>query len=181
MTVLLSPIGNSMIPFVGLDTFPLAGGLLYTYQAGSTTPLTTYTNNQGTIACPNPIVLGTNGIAPTEIWLNSANAYKFVLATSANVTLYTYDNISGIPSSASLVNVPSGAILVWSGAISAVPAGYVLCNGLNGTPNLQDSFVVGSGNTFSVNSTGGFASSGVMTSGGTNTPLYYSLAFIMKT
>jgi hypothetical protein len=170
-----------MTPFLGADTLPLAGGLLYTYQAGSTTPLATYTSNSGTIACPNPIVLGVNGIAPTEIWLNSSYSYKFVLATSANVTLYTYDNIAGIPSSASLVNVPSGAILIWSGAVSAVPAGYVLCNGANGTPNLQDSFVVGSGNSFSVNATGGFVSSGVMTSVGTYTPLYYSLAYIMKT
>jgi hypothetical protein len=170
-----------MIPFLGTDAFPLAGGLLYTYQAGSTTPLTTYTSNAGTIACANPIVLGTNGVSPTEIWLTSGVSYKFVLATSANVTLYTYDNIAGIPSSAEITNVPAGAILVWSGAVSAVPSGYTLCNGQNGTPNLQDSFVVGAGNSFSVNSTGGFASSGVVTTTGVNPPLYYSLAFIMKT
>ena len=181
MTVLLSPIGNSMTPFVGLDTLPLAGGLLYTYQAGSTTPLASYTNSIGDIPCANPIVLGVNGIAPTAIWLTSGIAYKFVLATADNVTLYTYDNIAGIPSSADILNVPSGAILVWSGSVATVPSGYTLCNGQNGTPNLQDSFVVGAGNSFSVNATGGFASSGVMTSVGTNTPLYYSLAFIMKT
>lgn len=180
MTVLLSPIGNSMTPFVGLDTLPLAGGLLYTYQAGTTTPLATYTGNDGLIPCSNPIVLSVNGIAPTAIWLTSTNSYKFVLATSANVTLYTYDNITGIPSSANNINVPSGAILVWSGSIATVPNGYTLCNGQNGTPNLKNSFVVGAGNTFSVNATGGFASSGVMTSVGTNTPLYYALAFIMK-
>jgi hypothetical protein len=181
MTVLLSPIGNSMIPFVGLDTLPLAGGLLYTYQAGSTTPLTSYTNSVGDIPCANPIVLGVNGIAPTAIWLTSGISYKFVLATSSNITLYTYDNIAGIPSSADVLTVPSGAILVWSGSIATVPSGYTLCNGQNGTPNLQDSFVIGSGNTFSVNATGGFVSSGVMTSVGTNAPLYYSLAYIMKT
>lgn len=181
MTVLLSPIGNTMTPFLGLDNLPLAGGLLYTYQAGSSTPLTTYTSSDGSIACANPIVLGTNGVAPTEIWLTSGYSYKFVLATSANVTLYTYDNIAGIPSSTSGFTVPSGAILVWSGSVSAVPSGYVLCNGQNGTPNLQDSFVVGAGNSFSVSSAGGFASSGIMTTAGTNTPLYYSLAYIMKT
>jgi hypothetical protein len=170
-----------MTPFVGLDTLPLAGGLLYTYQAGSTTPLTSYTSSAGDIPCANPIVLGVNGIAPTAIWLTSGVSYKFVLATADNVTLLTYDNIAGIPSSADILNVPSGAILVWSGSIATVPSGYLLCNGQNGTPNLQDSFVVGAGNTFSVNATGGFASSGVMTSIGTNTPLYYSLAFIMKT
>ena len=181
MTVLLSPIGNSMTPFVGLDTLPLAGGLLYTYQAGTTTPLATYTGVDGLIPCANPIVLGVNGIAPTPIWLSSTNNYKFVLATSANVTLYTYDNISGIPGAGSIVNVPSGGIIVWSGAVTDIPTGYVLCNGTNGTPNLQDSFVVGAGNSYAINNTGGFVSSGVMTSVGSNLPLYYALAYIMKT
>ena len=181
MTVLLSPIGNSMTPFVGLDTLPLAGGLLYTYQAGTTTPLATYTGVDGLIPCANPIVLGVNGIAPTPIWLSSTNNYKFVLATAGNVVLYTYDNISGIPGAGSIVNVPSGGIIVWSGAITSVPSGFVLCNGANGTPNLQDSFVVGSGNSYVINNTGGFVSSGVMTSAGSNPPLYYALAYIMKT
>ena len=181
MTVLLSPIGNSMTPFMGLDNLPLAGGLLYTYQAGSTTPLATYTGVDGLIACANPIVLGVNGISPTPIWLSSTNNYKFVLATSANVTLYTYDNISGIPGAGSVVNVPSGGIIVWSGSVTAIPSGYILCNGQSGTPDLRNSFVVGAGSSYTANNTGGFVSSGVMTSSGSNLPLYYALAYIMKT
>ena len=181
MTVLLSPIGNSMTPFLGLDNLPLAGGLLYTYQAGTTTALATYTSNDGLIPCANPIVLGVNGIPATEVWLLSTNNYKFVLATSSNVVLYTYDNINGIPSASSVINVPSGGIIIWSGLSTAIPTGYVLCNGTNGTPNLQNSFVVGAGNSFATNATGGFVSSGVMTSTGSNQPLYYALAYIMKT
>lgn len=38
--------------------------------------------------------------------------------------------------------IPSGLILMWSGAISAIPAGWVICNGANGTPNLTDRFVI---------------------------------------
>lgn len=181
MTVLLSPIGNSMTPFLGLDTLPLGGGLLYTYQAGSTSALATYTAVDGLVPCANPIVLGINGISPTPIWLLSTNTYKFVLANSSNVTLYTYDNISGIPSAGSVINVPSGGIIIWSGASTAIPSGYVLCNGTNNTPNLQNSFVIGAGSSYLVNATGGFASSGVMTSSGSNPPLYYALAYIMKT
>lgn len=181
MTVLLSPIGNSMTPFMGLDNLPLAGGLLYTYQAGTTTALATYTASDGLIPCSNPIVLGVNGIAPTEIWLNSINAYKFVLATASNVVLYTYDNISGIPSAGSTVNVPTGGIMIWSGSSTNIPTGYALCNGLNGTPNLQNSFVVGTGSSFADNATGGFVNTGVMASAGSVAPLYYALAYIMKT
>jgi hypothetical protein len=170
-----------MTPFLGLDTLPLAGGLLYTYQAGTTTPLASYTGVDGLIANANPIVLGVNGISPTPIWLISTSNYKFVLATSANVVLYTYDNINGIPPASSVVNVPSGGIIIWSGSATAIPTGYILCNGTNGTPNLQNSFVVGAGNNYAVNNTGGFVASGVMSSVGSYQPLYYALAYIMKT
>lgn len=39
--------------------------------------------------------------------------------------------------------VPQGCILMWSGAIAAIPSGYVLCDGLNSTPDLRDRFIVG--------------------------------------
>ena len=39
--------------------------------------------------------------------------------------------------------VPSGAILLWSGAANAIPSGWVLCNGQNNTPDLRGRFVVG--------------------------------------
>ncbi|MCK5607237.1 hypothetical protein KAR91_35465 [Candidatus Pacearchaeota archaeon] len=51
--------------------------------------------------------------------------------------------------------LPSGLILVWSGAIVDIPAGFVLCNGANGTPDLRNRFVVGAGDTYSVDDTGG--------------------------
>ena len=53
--------------------------------------------------------------------------------------------------------VPSGAIIMWSGAANAIPTGYVLCNGSNSTPDLRNRFVVGagSGSNYSVNDTGG--------------------------
>lgn len=51
--------------------------------------------------------------------------------------------------------IPSGIITIWSGAISNIPSGWVLCDGNNGTPNLQDRFVVGAGSTYTVDSTGG--------------------------
>jgi hypothetical protein len=76
---------------------PLNGGLLYTYAAGTTTPQTTYTTNAGNIAHTNPIVLNSAGRVASggEIWLSDAVAYKFILATSASVTIATYDNITG--------------------------------------------------------------------------------------
>jgi hypothetical protein len=53
--------------------------------------------------------------------------------------------------------IPAGVILMWSGSIASIPSGWVLCNGANGTPNLQDRFIVGAGSTYAVAATGGSA------------------------
>ena len=75
------------------DGVPLAGGLIYSYQAGTTTPKVTYTSSAGNIAHTNPIILNSAGRVPSgEIWL-TAGSYKFLLATSTNVTIATYDNV----------------------------------------------------------------------------------------
>ena len=122
MTVKLSPIGNGF-QFFTVTGIPLAGGLLYTYAAGTTTPLATYTTEAGNIANTNPIVLGTDGRPPQEIWLMSGYSYKFVLQDSSYVTIQTYDNIYPIPSSSAAgTTVPSGAIVMWSGSIGSIPS-----------------------------------------------------------
>jgi uncharacterized delta-60 repeat protein len=51
--------------------------------------------------------------------------------------------------------VPSGGIILWSGAVNAVPEGWFLCDGSNGTPDLRDRFVVGAGSSYTVGGTGG--------------------------
>jgi len=179
MAVNLSPIGNGF-QFFTTTGIPLAGGYIYTYVAGSTTPQATYTDSAGTVANTNPIQLGSDGRPQQEIWLTSGVNYKFVLTDSNGITIQTYDNLYGILGSAPSVNpIPSGGIIMWSGSIGSIPAGYYLCDGNNGTPDLRDRFVVGSGTSYAVGNTGGFTSS-VTSSIGTNLPLYYSLAFIQK-
>jgi microcystin-dependent protein len=54
-------------------------------------------------------------------------------------------------------SIPIGGIILWSGATTSIPTGWSLCNGTNGTPNLQDRFVVGAGSSYAVNATGGSA------------------------
>lgn len=158
MSVNLSPIGNG-VSFLGTTGLPLSGGKIYTYQAGSSTPLATYTTNSGIIANANPIVLGTDGRTPSEIWLTYGYNYKFVLQDSVGLTIATYDNLYGIlgtiPAASS--TLPTGMILLWSGSIGSIPSGYLLCDGTNSTPDLRDRFIVGAGSSYSVNQTGGTA------------------------
>lgn len=51
--------------------------------------------------------------------------------------------------------VPPGVIALWSGAANAIPSGWHLCDGTEGTPDLRDRFVVGAGGSYSVGDTGG--------------------------
>jgi len=51
--------------------------------------------------------------------------------------------------------IPTGGIIMWSGSIASIPAGWALCNGVNGTPDLRDRFIVGAGNTYTPGNTGG--------------------------
>jgi hypothetical protein len=60
-------------------------------------------------------------------------------------------------SSAVSGGIPAGAILLWNGSVGSIPAGWYLCNGSNGTPDLRDRFVVGAGSSYAVNATGGTA------------------------
>jgi hypothetical protein len=96
MSVFLSPIGGAGWQFFNNDGTVLSGGKIYTYAAGTTTPKATYTTSAGNIAHSNPIILNSAGRVPGgEIWLLVAT-YKFVLNTSDDVLIATYDNISGI-------------------------------------------------------------------------------------
>jgi len=158
MSVNLSPIGNGF-QFLTTTGLPLNGGLIYTYQAGSSTPLATYTDVNGTTANTNPIVLGTDGRPQNEIWLTYGYNYKFVLKDSGSVTIQSYDNLYGIigTAPASGTTFPAGGIIIWSGAIGAVPSGWYLCDGTNGTPDLRNRFIVGAGSTYSVGGNGGSA------------------------
>lgn len=50
------------------------------------------------------------------------------------------------PSGCYLDALPRGAIIIWYGEKNAVPLGWVICDGTNGTPDLRDQVVVGAGN-----------------------------------
>ena len=51
--------------------------------------------------------------------------------------------------------VPSDVIAIWTGNVSSIPSGWVMCDGTNGTPNLNDKFIKGSNANGEVTDTGG--------------------------
>lgn len=68
---------------------PLAAGKVYTYSAGTTTPVSLYTSSDKSTSATNPLILDGNGKA--QVWADGR--YKFVVKSAADVTLYTLDNL----------------------------------------------------------------------------------------
>lgn len=97
MAVTLSSLAGAGAQFFDNNGVPLAGGLIYTYLAGTTTPAATYTSSTGLTAHTNPIVLNAAGrIATGEVWLTSGVDYKFIVQTALFVQLGSYDNIPSV-------------------------------------------------------------------------------------
>jgi len=85
----LTPIPK--LQFFDANGNPLVGGKLYTYAAGTTTPLATYTDSTGASANTNPVILDSRGEA--NVWLEDAQ-YKFVLQDANSALIWTVDNIN---------------------------------------------------------------------------------------
>jgi hypothetical protein len=96
MAVNLSSFAGAGWQLFSNNGVPLAGGLIYSYAAGTSTPAATYTTSAGSIANTNPIVLNAFGRTANEIWLTAGSNYKFILRDSTGNLIGTYDNISGI-------------------------------------------------------------------------------------
>ncbi len=58
-----------------------------------------------------------------------------------------------------------GMIMMWSGTVATIPAGWALCDGVNGAPDLRNRFVIGAGTTYAVGATGGAGSATTSTAG----------------
>src|SRR5882757_5733521 len=82
---------SPVIRFSDANGKPLAFGKLYSYQAGTTTPLATYADSTTSALNTNPVILDATGSA--NVFL-SGNVYKFVLQNSASVVQWTADNIA---------------------------------------------------------------------------------------
>ena len=114
-------------------------------QAGA---LATITANLGSVA-GSLATLTSNAAVQAGVLASKADLAGATFTGNISVTGNITQNsvVGGI--------IPAGGIIMWSGNIAAIPTGWALCNGSNGTPDLRDRFIVGAGSTYSVAGTGG--------------------------
>ena len=152
MAVSLSSFGGVGAQFFDNNGDPLTGGKIFTYEAGTSTPLATYTSSSGNTAHTNPIVLDAAGRVPSggEIW-NALRLYKFVLKTSADVTIATYDNVGSSFNATSIIANFTGNGSTVAFTLASAPAGENATNVyINGVYQQKNTYsVAGAVLTFS--------------------------------
>ena len=153
------------VPLVG-DLASISGGLPQFHM-----PIVPFEIETLLIIGPYAIILATIGLIESLLTLNlvgeitgkRGGASKECIAQgAANTGAQGATGSTGAQGGLSTYSVPSGGIIIWSGAANAIPSGWVLCNGSNSTPDLRGKFVVGYSNTdndFDVGDTGGYKDS----------------------
>jgi len=113
MTTFLTPSPKQQ--FFTAAGVPLVGGKVYTYAAGTSTPLATYQDSTGNVSNTNPIILDSRG--ECNLWLLPANAYKFILRDSADALIWTVDNIN--------LGINFSNVIITGGSINGVTIGNI--------------------------------------------------------
>ena len=159
-------LSNSISTITGLDAGFISNiNTLLSNAATQATSLTTLTANAAAQATDI-----------TNLWSNAATQSSAITTLqgqvgqtygNANVAAYlavglntanTSSNTNTLATTAFVQNIlPTGGIIMWSGASTAIPYGWHLCDGTNSTPDLRGQFVIGAGGTYAVSATGGSA------------------------
>lgn len=107
-TAALGLTPNLKMQFLSPQGVPIAGGRLYTYAAGTSTPLATYTDNTGQIQNANPVILDSKGEA--AVWLGTS-VYALTLKNSAGAIVWSAENVSGVTALSSLATSGGSAFI----------------------------------------------------------------------
>ncbi len=143
---------------------PLVGGKVYTYAAGTTTPLATYTTAAASTPNTNPVILDSRGEA--SIFFSAAN-YKIVVKDSLDSTIWTQDNLPGDAAASVLASLAAstGSSLVGHIASGTGAVATTVQSKLRQSVSVED-FGVTSGGTATANTTAFRNALSSLTSGG---------------
>ncbi|CAF3800092.1 unnamed protein product [Adineta steineri] len=120
--------------------------IMYIKQDVPTTTSTTSTSTSTTSTATTSTTTTT-----VTIPFNTSASYVLIILRTKIFCMFLF---------AALPLVPSGVILLWSGTIATVPQDWAICDGTQGTPDLRDRFILGSGSNaqYSPTQTGGSSS-----------------------
>ena len=116
--MLMPPFFNCQ--FIDDNGTPLASGLLYTYDTGTTTPRTSYADQAGASPNANPIVLDAAGRC--NLWLTAGVEYRLVLKRADASTVFTRDDVLGMAAGTTgTAGTNSATVRLWQRTATATP------------------------------------------------------------
>lgn len=132
------PIGGTALWTETNNSIQVKGGL-FSAMLGSVAPI------------PTAVFAGPDRYFGIKVGADSETSPRQKIASTA------YSQTAGSAETARVADngTPVGGIIMWSGAAIAIPTGWKLCDGTNGTPNLRDKFIVGAGSGYAVGASGG--------------------------
>ncbi|MGV0954728.1 MAG: hypothetical protein ACOYBR_10480 [Fluviibacter sp.] len=113
--------------FFAADGTPLVGGKVYTYAAGTTTPLSTFTDASALTPNTNPIILDARG--ECNLWFATATSYKVILKDENDVLQWSVDNIATY---GTIASQNSNNVTITGGTITGVTATFNLTGDVSG-------------------------------------------------
>lgn len=126
---------------------------LATHSSGSSAPSPTFAYQIWVDTSASPAVLKLRN-GDNDAWINlgnidnSTDTFSFVASAAltgspTSTTPAASDDSTRIATTAYVRDViPSGVIVMWSGSIASIPAGWYLCDGNNSTPDLRNKFII---------------------------------------
>ncbi len=169
----LSALAQGTIPFVEPQYFdsngnPLAGGKLYSYATGTTTPLATYSDKNLNVQNTNPIILGSDGrprdvtgLVIVSVFMTAA-VYEFVMKSSTGTTIWDVPDIAP-PATASSAGT-TNCVAKFTGPTS------LGCGKLtdNGTQVAYPNWTLSTSSAFKINQVGSTGANATSTPSGTD-------------
>jgi hypothetical protein len=135
-----------------------AGKSMWVYNNGTNVVDVTNHMTSLTLGSALPVASGGTGsttLTANNVLLGNGTSALQAVAPGSSGNLLTSNGTTW--TSAAPTALLTGMIILWSGSIASIPAGFALCDGASGTPDLRDRFIVGAGSTYAVDATGGSA------------------------
>jgi hypothetical protein len=89
-----------------------------------------------------------------QVWIETTSVERPVIKLR-NYKNSEWNNLSEVISGFVQKALPFGLVALWCGSADNIPAGWLLCDGRNGTPDLRERFVLGAGGRYRVGQNGG--------------------------
>jgi hypothetical protein len=141
--IIMRRSGHMLLTIHAATNSPAAESALLDLRTGASPGTSRFSiDEDGDLIAGGTLTIGGEVLNTTITRINQALNGINATVTAADLTGMTDGSTVSNHTHAGFEPFPTGAIVIWTGAIGSIPSGWVLCNGSNGTPDLRDRFIL---------------------------------------